>query len=74
MQAVIAYGSTSLHIAASNANGSQIDSLVGLGSDIHLQTRNGMVPIHFAIHNGNFSAFSSLVLHSKNDMSGLGRQ
>jgi ankyrin repeat protein len=70
MQAVNAYGSTSLHIAASNANGSQIDSLVGLGSDIHLQTRNGMVPIHFAIHNGNFSAFSSLVLHYDEDIFG----
>jgi hypothetical protein len=70
MQAVDAYGSTSLHIAASNANGGQIDSLVSLGSDIHLQTRNGMVPIHYAINNGNFSAFSSLVLHYDEDIFG----
>jgi hypothetical protein len=68
MQAVDAYGSTSLHIAASNANGGQIDSPVSLGSDIHLQTHNGMFPIHYAIHNGNFWAFSSLVLHYDEDI------
>jgi hypothetical protein len=68
MLAVNAYGSTSLHIAASNANGGQIDSPVSLGSDIHLQTHNGMFPIHYAIHNGNFWAFSSLVLHYDEDI------
>jgi hypothetical protein len=61
------YLCATLCVTAIHATGGQVDALVRLGADVHVDDDIGEAAIHFAVWSGNHSTFSALASYYDED-------